>query len=149
MIFYFFLAVTNGLMVVMTRTVNASLGTFLGVFRGSFLNHLIGSFFAGLLLLLGLGTGKIFFSNIPFWYFTGGMIGIFLVFFSNYAVPRLGATAVGIIMIFSQLSTSSFIDHFALLEATLRSLTLLKISGLALILFGTVLVVRKRKEICL
>lgn len=130
-------------MVVMTRVVNASLGTQIGVFRGAFFNHLIGSLFAGLLLLVGLGTGKIFFLSIPLWYFTGGMVGVFLVFFSNYAVPRLGATAVGIIMVFAQLCLSSFIDHFGWFEASMRSLTSLKICGLSLILIGTVLVVRK------
>lgn len=144
MLFYSMLAAANGGIVTLSRLINSALGSYIGSLNGSFVNHIVGALFAAILLLVGLGNGQIHFQGIPIYYFIGGMLGVFLVTFNNYAVPFLGAAAVAILMLFAQLLTSSLIDHFGLLGARVLPLSLLKLAGLSFLLLGSILVIKGR-----
>jgi len=62
--FFLVLAGINGGIVTLSRLVNSRLGSYVGSLKGSFINHVVGSLFAGLLLLVGLGTGHIYFNLV-------------------------------------------------------------------------------------
>lgn len=138
------LAFVAGLLLSTQKLANASLGTYIGSFNSSFVNHLTGALFGGVLLMLGFGKGAIFFSGIPFYYFLGGLCGLFAVFLANYSLPKIGALLLTLFFVSSQLITSLFIDHFGILGAKGIDFDLKRILGLGLILFGTVLATKKR-----
>jgi bacterial/archaeal transporter family-2 protein len=139
---YIVLAIFDGWVATMSRLVNSSLGSYVGSLKGSCINHVVGTVFAGLLLLLGVGSGQLQFEGIPIYYFIGGMLGVFLVTFNNAAVPVIGAAAVAILMLFAQLLTSSIIDQFGLFGAQVLPMTPLKCAGLALLVVGSCLVMQ-------
>ena len=57
-------------------------------------------------------------------------------------VPRVGASATIILVVAGQLVVGVLIDQFGLLDTLVRPLELLRVAGLALVLFGAWLVVR-------
>ncbi|PSQ84308.1 MAG: hypothetical protein BRD40_01315 [Bacteroidetes bacterium QS_1_65_9] len=112
---FVFLAAANGLMTVLSRMVNAALGSAVGSLRGSFVNHTVGTLTAGALLLAGLRMGAFRLTGIPWIYFIGGCLGVLVVAASNYAVRHVGAALFATLLLTGQLFTSAVIDHFGLL----------------------------------
>lgn len=141
MIAYMLLAAVNGGIVTGSRLINAGLGAALGSVQGAWINHIVGTLFAALLLGVGMGTGHVHLQGIPLAYLLGGVLGVFLVTFNNYAMPLLGSAAVAILMLCAQLLTSSVIDHSGLLGGQVYPVTPLKAAGLGLLMLGAGLVI--------
>ena len=79
-----------GIIVAVATRLNASLGLHVGNMKSSFMNHLVGALFAGLLLLVGFKTGSLFLPDFPFLYCLGGCFGVLMVAMCNFAIPRIG-----------------------------------------------------------
>ena len=126
------------------RLINAAMGTYVGSLRGSFVNHVVGTVFAGLLLIVGFKTGHIHFEGIPVYYFFGGFIGLIVVAASNFAVPHVGAMLSVIIIISSQLFASALIDRFGLFGGEVITVDLFHVAGILLLILGSVFVFVKR-----
>ncbi len=138
---YVFLAISNGALTVGSRMVNAALGAAMGSLQGSFVNHLVGSLGAALLLVVGVRTGALVLEGVPWIYLTGGCLGVLIVAVSNYAVRTIGAALFAVLLLTGQLVSSAGIDHFGWLSAQRIIMTPAKLFGLALILIGAALVV--------
>jgi bacterial/archaeal transporter family-2 protein len=147
LVFHLLLAILCGSIATLSRLVNSALASFVGTLSGSFINHVVGTFFAGLLLCIGLGQGSLQFTGIPLYFFIGGILGVFAVTFNNYAIPFIGVASMTILMLFAQLLSSSFIDHFGLLGAQIVPLTFLKLIGLCMLFMGAFLVVRGKSNV--
>jgi len=141
---YILLALTTGAITVASRIVNAALATRVGNMRSSFVNHLAGALFAGLLLAVGVRTGVLRWSGIPLVYFLGGSLGVLIVAASNYAVQYAGAVVFAVLILTFQLITSAAIDHFGWMGGEVIPMTVERGVGLALIIGGAVLVVTDR-----
>ena len=141
---YLLLASANGLLTVVSRMVNASLGRAVGSLQGSFVNHVVGTLGAGLVLLVGWRTGTFALGSIPWIYWTGGCIGVLIVAASNYAVATVGATLFAVLLLTGQIFTSALIDHFGWLGETQIPMAPTKLLGLGLLLAGALLVLTDR-----
>lgn len=141
-----FLTLLSGVALTFQKVVNAALGKRIGSMESSFINHIVGAFFGGLLLLVGLRTGHIYFSGIPFYLFLGGSLGVFVVFFVNYSIPVIGIMATLICLTISQLTTSLVIDHYGFVNGTVLQMGALRIVGIILIICGAMLVLSRRKK---
>ena len=141
---YILLAIVTGTITVVSRVVNAALATRIGSLRGSFVNHIVGALFAGLLLAVGVRTGVLRWSGIPLAYFLGGSLGVLIVAASNYAVQHAGAVVFAVLLLAFQLVSSACIDHFGWMGGDVIPMTLTRGVGLALIVGGAVLVVTDR-----
>lgn len=80
--------------------------------------------------------------NVPFIYWTGGLLGVGIVFFTIKIIPVLGAGAALSIFVAIQLITGLIIDHFGLLGVTRSPIGLLKILGALLVLIGAKLIIK-------
>jgi transporter family-2 protein len=61
------------------------------------------------------GTGRLFDAfGVPFWLWSGGVMGLTVVFAITFAQPRIGATATIGILIAGQLLMGAIIDRFGL-----------------------------------
>jgi transporter family-2 protein len=138
------LASANGVMLAICRLFNATLGLRIGNMRGSLINHVVGTIFAGALIAIGFHSGNIHLKGIPFSYFIGGCLGVLVVYINNYAVPNIGAMMMTIILISFQLLTSAVIDHYGLLGANIIVLDPLRLGGVALLINGALLVFAKK-----
>lgn len=143
---FIILSLLNGALLSFQQVMNAALGVLVGSMGSSVINHLVGTLFAGLLLLVGLRTGLFVFADIPFVYFLGGCLGVCTVAMGNYAIPRIGVVAMAILFMSSQLFTSSLIDHFGWFGAKSISLTLPHVVGILLLIVGAALVFTKEKS---
>ena len=79
-------------------------------------------------------------SQTPWWTFTGGVIGAFLIFSNAYLSPRLGTGLTVVLTLTSSITGSLFIDHFGLMHAEKKPITLRKILGVLIMIVGTVMI---------
>jgi transporter family-2 protein len=138
---FFVLAAANGLLVVVSRVVNAALSDHVGSLRGSLVNHGVGLALAAGVLALGVGQGTMQVGGVPPFYLTGGILGVLVVAASNYAVRHAGAVLFSVLVLAFQLVGSALIDHFGWLGQTPIPLSWSRLLGLTLLLVGAVLVV--------
>ena len=125
--------------------VNAQLSNFIG----SPLAAATVSFWVGAVALLAvslIGRQSLPLGNTvteaPWWTWTGGMLGAFVVVSSIILVPRIGAAATIGLVLAGQVLASIIIDHLGLLRVPVHELTAPRIVGAALIIAGVVLVQR-------
>ena len=143
---YFALALFNGVIGAASRLINASLATRAGSLRGSLINHIVGTVFAALLLLVGIRTGVLQVGGLAWYYWIGGCMGVFVVAASNYAVPRIGAVLLGVLLLAAQLTTSAGLDHFGLLGGAAIELSWMRVAGLALVFIGAITATAARRN---
>jgi transporter family-2 protein len=144
---FFLLALTNGLLAVLSRVVNASLSDHVGSLRGSLVNHAVGLAAVAGLVLVGMGTGTIRAAGIAPVYLSGGVLGVLVVAASNYAVRHAGAALFAVLILTFQLLGSALIDHFGWLGQAPITLSWTRMLGLGLLIAGAVLVVTDRETV--
>lgn len=139
-----FLTAIAGVSLSLLKAVNARLGERVGIMESAFISHLMGAVVAATLLIIGIRTGHFSFSGIPFYFFMGGCLGLFMIAMINYAIPVIGAMAALICMILSQLLTSLVVDHCGLFNACVIKVDSGRIIGVILVFIGAGLVLWKR-----
>jgi len=72
-----------------------------------------------------------------------GVAGLLIVGSIGYSVPRLGLVTAFTLMISAQFISGTLIDHYGLLGAELRQLTVSRLVGVAIMLLGVWIVIRK------
>lgn len=79
---------------------------------------------------------------MPWWVWTGGLMGAFFVATSAYIAPRIGAILVTVTILLGQLIAAALADKFGLFNYPVREVTPMRSVGLALVVIGVALVVR-------
>ncbi len=105
------------------------------------------SFGTGLLVLvvISIGAGKFPprftepFTALPWWAWTGGAIGAFLVTVSLIFAPRIGALQWIALIVTGQAIASLAIDHFGLAGFSQRSVSTVRVAGALMLIVGLVL----------
>lgn len=129
--------------------INGRLGQ---VVANPFLAALI-SFFSGFTVLIlillastpglpSLPSGTTY-GRIPWYLFTGGVLGAVFVTTVLMLVPRIGATNVIAATIVGQLLMSVIIEHFGLLGAPQSNVSLPRLAGCVLLIGGMLLIQRR------
>ena len=78
--------------------------------------------------------------SFEWWKFTGGLCGVLYITAVVIAAPRIGAAnALGLIVI-GQFTAAIIIDHFGWMGMPLKSISLYRIGGIALLLAGAYLI---------
>jgi len=80
---------------------------------------------------------------VPWWALVGGLLGAVYVTVALVAVRTLGASGLTAVVITGQLAISVAIDRFGLFGIAKQHIDASRIVGLALLVVGVVLVVRK------
>ncbi|MEP6756931.1 MAG: DMT family transporter [Chthonomonadales bacterium] len=81
-------------------------------------------------------------TNIPWWAWTGGILGAVYVTGVVWITPKIGVAAAMILVIVGQIVTSAALDHFGAFGLTAHPMNMGRMCGIAL-LIGGVLMVRK------
>jgi transporter family-2 protein len=79
-------------------------------------------------------------TRYPWWIWTGGFLGAFLVASTVVLAPRLGAASMMSLIIAGQMFASLFLDHFGWLGYQVQPASGLKMLGAILLLGGVVLI---------
>ena len=139
------LAAVFGGIVALQPAVNAELGRFTGSWPAVLLNFVVGTLvLAALVAIMGdlgsVGQAR----HAPWWSVVGGgLLGAAFVSTAAITVRTLGVGALTAIIVAAQLTVAVIADQFALAGVEQRSITLSRLAGIALLLAGTYLIVRK------
>jgi len=79
-------------------------------------------------------------TRYPWWIWTGGFLGAFLVASTVVLAPRLGAASMMSLIISGQMFASLFLDHFGWLGYQVHPAGGLRLLGVVLLLGGVVLI---------
>jgi transporter family-2 protein len=135
-------AVAGGL-IAAQAPINAHLGKATGSVPAALVSFSIGTLaLAAVVVLSGKagGLGSTF--DVSWYYLLGGLLGAIYVLNALIAVSAIGAGGVAAATIFGQLTASVAIDRLGLFGLDEIPLTPERVLGVALLLAGTILVVR-------
>ena len=79
-------------------------------------------------------------SAVPWWMWTGGILGAIFVSCTIFLAPRLGAATMTAVMLSGQLVASVLLDHFALVGFPEHPVSTLRLVGIGLLFAGAWLV---------
>lgn len=77
---------------------------------------------------------------LPWWIWSGGLLGAFFVAAATFIAPQLGATTMLALILAGQITASVLFDHFGLLGYPLHPLNLQRGIGLLLLIAGVALI---------
>ena len=77
--------------------------------------------------------------SIPWWMWTGGVLGTFYIWTSIIVTRQIGVAAMLGLVIAGQMTSSLLIDHYGLFHAPVRPASLTRIAGTVLIVLGVCL----------
>lgn len=106
----------GGLLIVI-RTLNMLLGKEIGIYASNLVNHITGVLGSGLLyfaaLMMNLNRAESF-GHIPWYAFTGGLLGCLFVILSNYSFSKTSVITSTILILTGQFLCSILIDLLVL-----------------------------------
>ena len=114
----------------------------LGIFESVFIVHLGGAIIALLPLLFYSGGKLSQWRTLPWYTLGAGIFGLIVIGAISYMIPRVGIAASITAIVAGQLLVGMFLDHFGLLGASVRSLDVTRVLGMAVVLVGVWLTVK-------
>lgn len=133
-----------GTLVVFQSTFNSQVGKVMGPSQANFITHFGGLLFIVGILISGITGGA--FKNwitLPWYYYTGGIMGAMILYSFIFSIPRLGMVVASGIFIGGQLLASMIFDHFGLFGLEKLPITFTKFIGLALLFVGSLFILKK------
>lgn len=122
--------------------INGKLGEAAGALPAAVFSFVSGSVVLVVLsLVLGKGLGGLTGTDLPWYYFLGGVLGAIYVTSVILTVGHLGAGGIAAATIAGQLTASVALDHFGVLGLDEQPVSAARIAGVALLATGTYLVV--------
>ncbi|WP_374287629.1 DMT family transporter [Desulfovibrio desulfuricans] len=141
--YYIALVVFAGCVVALQPPINAALGRTVGLLESGLVSFAVGTLFlAAAVLMLGRGS-LLRVVEIPAWQLSGGVLGAFMVVATTMAAPRIGVLSTLVAMIFGNLVMAAIIDHKGWFGINVIAFDWRRLLGLALVLAGIALVVRR------
>ncbi|HHX59512.1 MAG TPA: DMT family transporter [Epulopiscium sp.] len=106
---YITIALMTGSLVIISMIMNSRVGDEIGLFQGVFINYVLGTVVSILILLFNIKTITIA-SNIPWWAYLGGVLGVVIVSISNVIIPKIPTIYTTLLIFIGQLFTGMMID---------------------------------------
>lgn len=136
---YSLLALISGGTVATSILLNARLGAVKGLYKGVFVNYLMGVIVSIPIILIfnGFKLPSVEFSWPMIFALSGGAIGYVVVSLNNHITPKIGILYVTILLFIGQLGTGVIIDAFREGSVSPGKITggILIIAGLAYLLY--------------
>lgn len=107
----------------------------------SFAVGTLGLVLAAIVARVRLPTAPV--SLIPWWHWTGGLLGAVYITAAVILAPRLGAAALMAAVVAGQMVTSLVLDTRGLVGFTQQPLTVARLCGGALVIVGVLLISRR------
>ena len=143
----FSLMLAAGMLLPVQIGINASLRSYVNSpVLSSFISFFVGTVSLAVLLGFGVyGRGDLStLQSIPWWVFTGGLIGAFYVTVSLMLAPILGSTVTTVAVLAGQVIASLIIDHFGLLGFPVVPFNPVRLLGALLVVGGVVVIQNAR-----
>ncbi len=138
---YNLLAIFVGFLLTLMSTLNSGLSNYIDVSIVLVIFHVLAAIIS-LVLILATKQNLTFKSDLPVLFYIGGVIGFFSVLLGSVCMSNMGASLTVAIIIFGQMVTSAFIDHFGMFGMTKTKFNFKKIGGFFIISVGLALMVQ-------
>ena len=76
----------------------------------------------------------------PWWMWSGGFLGAFLVAATVVLAPRLGAVSMIALIVSGQMFASVMLDHYGLIGYTIHPINAWRVCGMLLLVVGVILI---------
>lgn len=140
---YYLLAILAGLGITLQTTLNGQLAKGIGgdAVAAALFSFAIGAVCLGLFSLMrgGITTSLSAIPSQPWWSLLGGVLGACALFSYVVLAPKIGLSVLLGLAIAGQITSSLVIDHFGLLGALERPVSLIKLCGSIVMLSGLVI----------
>ncbi|MHA5055186.1 DMT family transporter [Acinetobacter schindleri] len=83
------------------------------------------------------------FTQLPWYLWLGGVIGVYAISMSIYSAPKLGLLTLSALVIFGQLVSSMIIDHFGWFDSEKIQLNWQRLLGGVVIFIGVLLTLQR------
>jgi transporter family-2 protein len=130
-------AVFIGILIAIMVTFNGVLANYTDQYVSILIIHIVGLVTLAIILILKKEKFK-WCKDLPVYLFSGGLIGVFVVFINNLCFNTLGASLTLSLGIFGQLVLACFIDHYGLFGLNIYKFKKKKIIGFSIVLLGLV-----------
>lgn len=131
----YFVSVFTGVILAIMVSLNGCVSNAAGNYVSSVIIHFIG--LIGIIFVLIFTKSKIKnLKGIPFYMFSGGLIGVLTVLFTNASSGVLGVSLTVSLTLLGQLVTSLVIDNFGYFNMPIVKFDKRKILGLVIIITG-------------
>ena len=137
------IAALGGVAVSIQAQMMGQLDKSLGTIESVFITYGSGGLLIGLIMLTMRGGNLSSISTVPMYTLLAGVVGLLIVGSIGYSVPRLGLVAAFTLMVSAQFISGALIDHYGLLGAQLKQLTMSRVIGIGIMLFGVWIVIKK------
>ena len=143
-----FIPLTLGIGIALTiqTAINSQLREYLNSpLQAALLSFLVGTILLAILVFFqpvgkpGFAT----FVQLPWYLWLGGFLGVYAISLSIYAAPKLGFLTLSGLIIFGQLVTSMFLDHFGLLGTEKTPVNWQRLLGGVVIFIGVLLTLQR------
>lgn len=130
-------AVFIGVLIAIMVTFNGVLANYTGQYNSLLIIHIVGLIAVIIIIIFKKQKFKLP-KNIPIHLFSGGLIGVLVVFLNNLCFNAIGASLTLSLGVFGQLILASFIDHYGLFGLNIYKFRKKKILGFSIVLLGLV-----------
>ena len=138
------LALLSGVTIVINRIINATLSKYSSNITGTLWNYLTGFVFSiPVVLIIGRKDLSLLpnLTNIPLWMFSGGIIGVIVIFISIYATPKINGVILSVLIFIGQVFTSIILDYFLT-----GSIQIKLIYGSLIVMGGLILISKNKRK---
>lgn len=136
------LAIIGGIALAIQSSFMGIMDQRIGSKESVFFTFAVGGALSALMMIVARGGHLNAWQNAPRYAFTAGALGLPIVAIVGYAVTRLGLSTALTVMVASQIVGAMVIDHFGLFGATVRTIDLLRTTGVLFLILGVWLVLR-------
>jgi len=135
-------AILGGAAAIIQAQFNGIMDKGMGTIESVFVTYFVGGIAITAIMLFMRGGNLAAFRTLPWYVIFAGICGLVIIGSISFTVPRLGLVAAVTLLIASQFVFGALIDHFGLLGAEIRPLTLTKLTGISVLLLGVWLIIR-------
>lgn len=130
------IAALGGIMVSLQAQLMGIMDRQMGTLESVFITYGLGGLIIGGTMLFYRGGNLTAYTSVPWYTLLTGLMGLIIVGAIGYTSPRLGLVPALTILVMAQFTAAALIDHFGILGAEIRPLTIIRGSGILVMLVG-------------
>lgn len=118
-------------------SMNSALSKAIGLSEATFVVHFSATVVMLIILILGISQGNWSnYSQVSWYYYLGGFIGVLITYGVVVSIPKLGVAVATTAIIVGQVLTACLVDHFGFFGLEKIPFTWLKFLGLVFLSIG-------------
>jgi transporter family-2 protein len=141
-LFLVIIAIIGGIIVGLQAQMIGLLDQKIGTIESVFITYGSGAVVIALVMIVVRGGNLGAWQRAPWYAFGAGLMGLVIIAALSYSVPRLGLVTAFTVFVAAQFVVGALFDHFGLLGAALRPISVSQLIGIGVLLLGVWLILR-------